>query len=82
MSEVHEAESGYSRKTCSIDGTKCAMVMLFFADELGEICRIFVPFRPRDHQSGARHQGRENSSSETSKVNGVFCSIASEGRIG
>ena len=77
-SVVHAAASACSRKNCSIEGTKCSVVM---------------PCSRTDARRGSRgpcdrpgraitkraplSSGQNNSHTDTSKLNGVFCSTAS-----
>ena len=49
----------------------------FMADRLDEPRRIAVRARRRHHQLAPTISGQKNSHTETSKLNGVFCSTTS-----
>ena len=67
--------SGCSRKSCSIEGTKCATVIPSALDRGGQVRRVAVRRRAAPSPRGRPpSSGQKNSQTETSKENGVFCS--------
>src|SRR5258708_7098149 len=73
----HSPSQACSRTACNIEGTKCIVVMLFLRIVLiryeGSLCpsgRAITSLAPTS-------RGQKNSQTETSKLNGVFCSTTS-----
>ena len=70
-----------AKNTCSIDGTKCIVVMPACSMICSKYCGSWWPCGRAMTNCAPQLNGQKNSHTETSKLNGVFCKTRSSGVI-